>query len=178
MLGLTVGHGSRQLVAERQVAAAVTPPASADELAAVDLADLTPRQAADHLFDRVMRALIAHNVTEARNFLPMAIAAYVDVDSLGPDGAFHLATLQRVGADNTAALETTRAALAQYPDHLLVLGEAAAASLGLGDTVFAQQYAGRFLEVYETEVQRDLEDYAHHLNILDDLRQRALVIVR
>ena len=43
--------------------------------AAVDLSSMTPREAADRLFNRVMTAVSANDNTEVVNFLPMAIRA-------------------------------------------------------------------------------------------------------
>lgn len=150
---------------------------AAPALATTDLSTMDPREAADRLYDRVMRAVSRDDLVEVRSFLSMAIAAYALVDSLGQDGAYHLAMLQRVGTHFADALATARVALDDYPDHLLVLSEAAEAALALGDTVAAGEYARRLLAAFDREATRDsVEDYDFHRNILPDLHRRAEVI--
>ena len=146
--------------------------------AKTDLTSITPRTAADRLFDRVMRAVVAADVAEVRDFLPMAVAAYGRVDSLGSDGAFHLSTLLRVGRDYHAALMVSQSALEEDPDHVLVLSEAALGALALGDSGAAQSYSRHLLTVYTVQVGRDIDDYLQHRDILPSLQQRAAQIVQ
>ena len=61
--------------------------------ASIDLSSMTPRQAADRLFNRVMSSVAAGDSAQARTFLPMAIGAYARVQGLDLDGRYHLAVL-------------------------------------------------------------------------------------
>lgn len=139
----------------------------------VDLTSMTPREAADRLYDRIMRAASAGDTTEALAFLPMAINAYDLVVPLDADGHYHLSLLHALGADHQAARETADGALADAPNHLLLLGAAARAAAELGDEVSANSYYERFLEAWDGEQARALEEYSMHAIPLTEMRQAA-----
>ncbi|TVP58196.1 MAG: hypothetical protein EA351_04095 [Gemmatimonadales bacterium] len=139
----------------------------------VDLSTMTPREAADRLFERVAIAISAQDSTEVMNFLPMALDAYDLARPLDPDGHFHLALLQRVSLDFERSLETALAGLEQDPDHLLLLSAAAEAHLEMDDEGPAREYYARMLEVWDEQMARDLDDYDHHANLMPILRQDA-----
>jgi TPR repeat protein len=58
---------------------------------------LNLRDAADRLFDRVMRAVAVGDSAQAGALLPMAIAAYQRARPLDHDALYHLSVLQRNG---------------------------------------------------------------------------------
>jgi hypothetical protein len=134
---------------------------------------MTPREAADNLFDRVMRAVADGNTTEATNFLPMAIAAYDLARPLDADGHFHLSLLQRAAQEMDAALESALAGLAQSPDHLLNLYAAAEATVALGDSATARGYYARILEVWDREMAAGRPEYGDHGPLLPLIREDA-----
>jgi tetratricopeptide (TPR) repeat protein len=135
-----------------------------------DLSTMTPREAADRLFDRVMMASESGNTAEVANFLPMAIQAYEIAGPLDLDGRYHLSALQREALDFESALAVAEGALEEYSDHLLNLASAAAASLGLGDTVSARAYYERMLEVWDAEMASTRPDYEMHRNMMPILK--------
>lgn len=136
----------------------------------IDLASMTPREAADRLFDRVMGALAQRDTVEVINFLPMAIDAYELARPLDLDGLFHLSLLQRAGMRYDEALATAQEALDEDPDHLLNLSAAAEAARELGREELAAQYFGHFLEVWEVESARtDREEYQEHAPLMPSL---------
>lgn len=137
----------------------------------VDLSSMTPRQAADRLFDRVMRAAEQGDSTEARNFLPMAIGAYERARPLDADGLFHLSMLHQTGLDFRPALETARQGLDDHPDHLLLLSAAAGAARELGDTAAARRHYSHMLEVWEEERASGRQDYQVHSTLLPRIRE-------
>lgn len=139
----------------------------------VDLSTMTPREAADRLFDRVMRSAEQGDSAEALRFLPMAISAYERARPLDADGLFHLSALQRTGGRPQEALETARQGLEESPDHLLLLAAAAEAALQAGETETAERHYGHLLEVWDEESARDLEDYRVHAALLPTLREEA-----
>lgn len=145
----------------------------------IDLASMTPREAADALFDRVMSALARGDDTEVVNFLPMAIGAYEWARPLDQDGLFHLSVLHSTGSDFTAALGVAEEGLAESPDHLLNLAAAAQAAEGLGDLDRAEGYHERILEVWDRERTRDdRPEYREHERLLPDIRRDAEEFVR
>lgn len=145
-------------------AAAGTPP---------DISQMTPIEAADRLFDRVMRSSAEGDSASAQAFLPMAIAAYQRAEPLNYDGLYHLATLNLAAGNLEAALDDAVRVLEEEPDHLLALGAAAQASIELGETDEADRYYQHLLEVFETEQARPLDEYVGHRAIVDALKLEA-----
>lgn len=138
-----------------------------------DLSQMTPIEAADRLFDRVMRSVSSGDSAQAQQFLPMAINAYDRARPLTHDGLFHLSMLNRTAMNLEAALDNALEVLEEDPNHLLALAAAAEAAieLGLGDE--AEGHYRRILDVYDAEVSRGLEEYEMHSRIVDVLTQDA-----
>jgi hypothetical protein len=140
---------------------------------AVDLSSMTPREAADRLFNRVMQSVSSGDTAQARTFLPMAIGAYGRVGQLDTDGRYHLAVLHLVGGDARSALSEANTILAAEPQHLFGLFTAAQAETQLGNRARAQALYQRFLSAFETERSRDLVEYRDHQQALAPMRQEA-----
>jgi len=151
------------------------PPAGGNPAAgqsAVDLSSMSPREAADRLFDRVMRTVSAGDTAGALAFQPMAVQAYQGAEPLDLDGLFHQALLEAL-VDPQAALATTQRMLAQEPDHILALGEAAQVSLQMGDTTQAEEYYRHLVRVYDAQFARNLVEYDGHRNIMVEMKSAA-----
>lgn len=141
--------------------------------AAVDLSQMTPREAADRLFARVMSAAEQGDSTQAMQFLPMAVQAYERAQPLDLDGLFHLSSLQRTGMDLEAALATAQGGLAEDPDHLLLLHAAGEAAREQGDSALAQEYFTHIIEVYDEQMASGNADYDAHSSMMASLRANA-----
>jgi hypothetical protein len=137
-----------------------------------DISQMTPREAADRLFDRVMRTISSGDTAGALGFQPMAVQAYIRAEPLDLDGLFHKALLELL-ADPAAALATARQILEEEPNHLLGLGVAARAALSVGDEEAATGYYERLLGAFEEESGRSLPEYEAHQNLLPDYRAEA-----
>ncbi len=153
-------------------AAAAIAPVQGDPTG-VDLSSMTPRQAADRLFNRVMTSVAAGDSAQARAFLPMAIGAYARVQDLDLDGRYHLAVLHLVGQDPGSARAEADAILAADPNHLFGLFSAAQAELARGDSAAARQFFAEFLGAYDEEIERGLSGYQDHANALPVMREEA-----
>lgn len=140
-----------------------------------DLSSMTPREAADRLYDRIMRAASAGDTAEALAFLPMALDAYDLVFPLDADGHYHVSLLHALGGDYQMAREAAEGALADAPNHLLLLGAAAQAASQLGDDDGANAYYARFMEAWDSEQARGLEEYSMHAIPLAEMRAAAEV---
>jgi hypothetical protein len=138
-----------------------------------DLNSMTPREAADRLFDRVMRSAESGDSTSARAFMPMAIAAYDRARPLDHDGLYHLAVLNETAGNLDAAVSAAEEILAAEPNHVLALGVAAQASIELGKTAEAESYYRRLLEAYPQEQQRPLPEYEGHVTSMQLARSAA-----
>lgn len=144
---------------------------------AVDLASMTPREAADRLFNRVMQSVSSGDTAQARAFLPMAISAYGRVENLDTDGRYHLAVLQLVGGNPREARKESDAILAKEPRHLFALFTAAQAEQALGNAGQAKELYGKFLAAYDSESRRDLPEYRDHQQALAPMRDEAQRVV-
>lgn len=138
-----------------------------------DLSSMTPREAADRLYDRIMRAASAGDTAEALAFLPMALDAYGLVVPLDEDGHYHVSLLHALGGDYQMARDVAERALADAPTHLLLLGAAARAASELGDNDEANAYYARFMEAWESEQGRGLVEYSMHAIPLAEMREAA-----
>lgn len=141
--------------------------------AATDISSMTPIEAADRLWTRVMTSVEAGDSASVQMFLPMSIAAYERARPLNADGLFHLSVLQRMALQPEEALATAEEALAAHPDHLLALSAAAGAAADLGREERARELYGTLLEVWDAEMAKGLEEYELHSRMLPDLRAEA-----
>jgi hypothetical protein len=140
---------------------------------AVDLSTMTPREAADRLFNRVMRAVSSGDSAEVQSFLPMAVASYERVAPLDADGTFHLALLKLTGLDFAGARATAEAGLSEAPEHLLLLSAAAEAAVREGDSEAAAEYYRRLLDGWDGQLALELEEYEVHSTMLPDMESEA-----
>lgn len=138
-----------------------------------DLSAMTPREAADRLFNRVMSAAAREDTDEANAFLPMAIAAYERAAPLDDDGFFHLSLLHRAAAEYEASLAAAESGLVGNPDHLLNLSAAAEASLELGRIEEGRSYYRRMLDAWDREVAAGRAEYEEHSPLLRLIREDA-----
>jgi hypothetical protein len=167
-----------QSVAQPPFAAAPGGPAPqgapAGDPRAVDLSQMTPREAADRLFNRVMTAVSTGDTAQAQQFVPMAIMAYQRVDSLDTDVRYHLAALHLVGRDYAAARAEADTILAANPSHLFGLFTAGEAEAGRGNAAGAKDFYGRFIRAYDAEVAKRLPEYQEHSQGLPAMRAQAV----
>ncbi|MDH3270870.1 MAG: zinc ribbon domain-containing protein [Gemmatimonadota bacterium] len=150
-----------------------TPPPQAGAGVAPDISSMSPIEAADRLFNRVMQAVSQGDSAQAQAFMPMAIAAYQRARPLSLDGLFHLSMLNRTAMNLEAALDQALEIVELDPNHLLGRAAAAEAAIELGDLEEAEVHYRRILEVYDDEVLRPLEEYEMHSTIVVELKNDA-----
>jgi hypothetical protein len=138
----------------------------------IDLNAMTPREAADRLFNRVMESVSAGDTTNALFFQPMAVQAYERAEPLDLDGLLHEALLELL-TDPTAALATTQRILDSEPDHVLGLGTAARAAEAMGDSAKAADYYQHLLRVYDQQYARNLVEYDGHRALMAEMKDEA-----
>lgn len=142
--------------------------------AAIDLDSMTPRQAADQLYDRIMRSASAGDSVGAAQFLPMAIQAYERAAPLDSDGLSHLSTLQRTSGDFATARQTAEQGLADDPTHLLLLYAAAEAAREAGEGDIARGHFQVIVDVYDSEMASGNQDYEFHPLQMPSIREEAI----
>ena len=140
-----------------------------------DLSTMTPREAADRLFARVMSSVDQGDQAQADQFLPMAIAAYDRIGALNLDDRFHLSLLHAAGGDGAQALSVAEEGLAERSTHLLLLAAAAEAALVMGDSAMAGERYQALVDSYDSEVAAALPEYAPgvHQDLIMTLREEA-----
>ena len=134
---------------------------------------LTPRAAADQLFNQAMSAYESGDLANAQRFIPQAVTAYQQLSSLDPDARYHLALLGLASGRPQDALAQADTMLAQVPEHLLALAVAARAYEALGDEERAAQFYQRFLDAYTPDVAASRPEYMDHAQALPERRDRA-----
>jgi tetratricopeptide (TPR) repeat protein len=140
---------------------------------ATDLSQMSPRQTADQLFNRVMAAAETGDTAVVQQFMPMALQAYEAARPLDMDGLFHLALLQKTGAMFEAALATANEMLDVESNHILGLAVAAEVAAALGREDEAAGFYRRILEHHDTEITRLLPEYQSHSNYFGLARDEA-----
>jgi len=139
----------------------------------VDLSTMTPRQAADRLFNRAISASERGDTEEAVQFAPMAITAYERVTTLDADARYHLGLLYLVLGD----LERTREQIAILkqivPRHLLALVLEHDVASRAGNATAAARTAAEFLAAYDEEMASARPEYEAHRFSIDGLRSAA-----
>ena len=160
-------------------AAMASPPAGEGfgDARSVDLASMTPRERADNLFNRVMQSVSSGDSTQAKFFMPMALAAYEDVPQLDADGHYHMAVLHLAAGDPAAARARADSILAGAPDHLFGLFTAAQSEQAMGNTTAARELYGRFNESFDAEMALGRAEYGEHQAVMPMMRQEALEAV-
>jgi hypothetical protein len=152
--------------------------APAGDPRAIDLSAMTPADAAERLYERVMRLASAGDTAQAREFAPMALAAYERVPELTDDEHYHIAVLHLFQGSIARAEAHADSVLARTPDHLLALLVSAQARRAAGDSEGAAARYRRFLEAYPAEIAVDREEYRAHAPVLAEGRDEARSFLR
>lgn len=140
----------------------------------VDLSQMSPRQRADELFNRVMGASEAGDTLTVGQFMPMALQAYEAARPLDADGLFHLGLLHRIAGAYDTSLAVALEMLEAEPNHILALEVAGEAAAAMGDDAAAAAYFQRILDSYDTEIGRPLPEYEGHSNFFPIARSAAV----
>ncbi len=138
-----------------------------------DLSSMSPREAADRLFNRVMAASENGDSAEALRFAPMALQAYNDLGILDNDALYHVALLHLAADDIKNARVQIDKLRKSVPNHLLgfMLEHQIAERSGRQDGA-ARAYKA-FLAAYDAEIATARGEYQDHLNTIERFRMAA-----
>lgn len=156
----TPGQGSSQLAGQ---------PAGQ----AVDLSTLTPREAADRLFNRIMMASEQGDTGEASRFVPMALQAYGQLATLDADAHYHLGRIHAVVGDLDSVRKQIGILRQFAPNHLLAIVLEHAVAEQLRDKAAAAQAYAAFVAAYDTEITAVRQEYADHRTTIENFRKVA-----
>lgn len=164
--GVAFMGGQNRTVAPPPVSRAPTPAGGSS----VDLASMTPREAADRLFNRVMMASEQGNTEEAQRFAPMAVQAYERVDRMDADAHYHLGLIYSA-MDDLEGMRNQAAIIKQYtPEHLLALLLEHEVAEKEGNAFAAARAAEAFAEAYDEEIRAGRPEYEAHRNTIEAFR--------
>jgi hypothetical protein len=142
---------------------------------AVDLGSLTPRQAADRLFDRVMREEEAGNEAQAQQFATMAVQAYgmLPPEEIDADARFHLGLIDLVLGDVDGADREADLILSLDANHLLALSLKARVAEARSDEAALVDAYERFLDALPAGLVSGRPEYQMHDGMLEAEAVRA-----
>jgi predicted nucleic acid-binding Zn ribbon protein len=140
-----------------------------------DLSQMSPRQAADRLFERAMREEDGGDTERAKFFANMAVQAYGQVPpaEIDLDAHFHLGLLQLLQENTQVARAEAETILAVRPNHLLGLALSARVARAEGDDAAEAAAYDRFLESLDSERASGLTEYQMHGTLIDNETVRA-----
>lgn len=165
LVAVFLTYGNRGEPARPAVESATRQPTST-----VDLSTMTPRQAADRLFNRVMSASERGDTEEVARFAPMAVAAYGRVRNLDTDARYHLGLLY-LQLDEPEQVHEQIAIMKQdAPRHLLALVLEHDVTSRAGDNEAAARAAAEFEAAYGDEMAAARPEYEAHQFAIDRFR--------
>ena len=139
----------------------------------VDLTAMTPREAADRLFNRVMAANEQGRTEEVIQFGPMALEAYKLVDPLDADARYHIGLISLLTGDIDEARVQIKNLEAEAPDHLLGLDLAYRVAEKTGDDRGMSVARARFAAGYGAEISSGRPEYEAHRATIEAFRVAA-----
>lgn len=165
------------VLAVTQLLPAGAPPGSAPQAPAgmsgpLDLTQMSPKDAADRLFNRVMTASEAGLQDSAQFFAPMALQAYGMLETRDVDSRFHMGLIELVAGNPDGADAQADSIAAEVPTHLFAAMLRADAARARGDSAAARQAEATYLRNYDAELALQRTEYGHHGPWLATYRDR------
>ena len=181
VVAVTIGAGvlvtqykAGKAPAERSAGPAAQTGTQAEQ--SVDISSLSPREAADRLFNRVMMAREQGDLEAARGFAPMAVEAYGRVAVLDDDAHYHLGQIHVTAGDLEAARREIGILRQAAPDHLLALILDHDVAAQADDPPAARRAAAAFAAAYEAEIATGRPEYEAHRKTIEDFRALTIEI--
>jgi hypothetical protein len=129
---------------------------------APDISNLSPRERADRLYDRVMRLSSEGKTDSVQFFSPMALSVYQSLGPLDADLRYDFGRVAEVAGAAGIARAQADTILAADSTHLLGLVLGVRASQLVGDSAAARGFARRLLAAEPTESAKRLPEYQRH----------------
>ncbi len=147
----------------------VEPPPIAAGLGAAttDISQMSPREQANRLFDRVMAAQERGDQEEVDFFAPMAIETHALLGALDNDARYHLGLLHTIDGSPEAALLQADSLELAVPGHLFAAILRATVALAAGDDAELTNARQAFLEAYDREMASAKPEYTEHATSID-----------
>lgn len=139
-----------------------------------DISQMTPRQQADALFNRVMTAAENGDQQTVTGFSPMALEAYRTLGALDTDARYHVGLINLVTGSHDVTLAQADSITQTAPNHLYAIILRAEVAKERGDQAALQAAQQAFLDVYEAERASNRPEYAEHPRMLERFRDGVL----
>jgi hypothetical protein len=152
---------------------APAPPSGPVGSPVADISQMTPREAADRLFDRIVRAAEAGDTAQVVQFQPMALMAYSMLPEQDGDTRYHVGLIHSLTGNIVAAQAQLDSLRATAPNHLLgPMLEFTLAQLA-GDDAGRQRTYRMFLDAYDAEFATQKPEYLAHQQAIEDFLAAA-----
>lgn len=138
-----------------------------------DISNMTPREAADRLYDRIARANEAGDTAQVAFFGPMALQAYANVTPLDADARLHIGLIQLAVGNAPAALAQADTISRTAGSHLFGPLLRARAAEAAGDRAAATTAFRAYQRDYDAERARSLQEYQLHDTMMSQARDDA-----
>jgi hypothetical protein len=137
-------------------------PAAPRPAAAPDISQMTPRERADRLFDRIVDAAERGDTAEIARFQPMAIGAYNLLEARDADARYHMGVIHTLVGNPGAARAQLDSLRRDEPDHLLGFMLDYTIARVEQDAAAQQRTYRRFVDVYDAEIAKPQPEYEAH----------------
>jgi Double zinc ribbon len=134
---------------------------------APDISQLTPRERADRLFDRIMALHERGRADSIQFFAQMAIPAYQMLQPLDLDARYDMGRIAEVAGFADFARAQADTILRAEPNHLLGLVLAIRAARLAGNEPAARGFERRLIAAEPAERRRSLVEYTRHRTDID-----------
>ena len=142
---------------------------------APDISQLTPRERADRLFDRIMGLHERGRTDSVQFFAQMAIPAYQMLQPLDLDARYDMGRVAEVAGLTDFARAQADTILRAEPSHLLGLVLAIRAARLAGDESAAVAFERRLIAAEPAERRRERVEYTRHRGDIDAALEVARV---
>lgn len=142
-------------------------PADAPLQRGPDISQLTPRERADRLFDRIMALHERGRTDSIQFFAQMAIPAYQMLEPLDLDARYDMGRIAEVAGLADFARAQADTILQQHPNHLLGLVLAIRSNRLLGRESTARTFEQQLVAAEPAERRTDRVEYQRHLADID-----------
>jgi len=141
--------------------------------ATTDISNMTPRERADRLFNRVMAAGEQNDTAQIRFFAPMAVQAYALIGGLDADARYHVGMIELIQGNPGAARAQADSIQQLAPNHLLALLIRAEIGRQTGDRTARDRAWRDLLRHFDSEMASGRSEYADHRTALEAARSEA-----
>lgn len=138
-----------------------------------DISNMSPREAADRLYNRVSQASEAGDSGQVTFFGPMTIQAYAAVTPLDPDARLHIGMVYLAMGDAASAAAQSDSIQRDSRTHLFGPLLKARAAEAAGNAAALRPAYTQFLANWTAERAKNLPEYSQHETVLTEMRTAA-----